>query len=212
MESKALSALFPGSLRWLLAAAFGEPNRWWTLPELAGRAGMRPATVRLHLGHLKECGLICEKSNNGGHPRFQADPSCPVFAELQSIMTKLGARNLAGAETILIVEDQAATAQITRILLESWGYRVLETHGGAQALRAFDEQHGNVNLVLTDVQMPEMTGPQLAGELQRRKPGLPVIFMSGYPGEDLAPDCAFLPKPFNPAGLSRAVRRELDRH
>jgi two-component system, cell cycle sensor histidine kinase and response regulator CckA len=61
--------------------------------------------------------------------------------------------------------------------------------------------------------MPEMSGPQLADELQRRHPGLRVIFMSGYPNEELLKrdSSAFLPKPFNPASLSRVIRKELDR-
>jgi FixJ family two-component response regulator len=62
--------------------------------------------------------------------------------------------------------------------------------------------------------MPGMTGPQLADELVRRKPDLSVVFMSGYPSDELAhhSGAAFLPKPFNPASLSKMVRRELDRN
>jgi two-component system cell cycle sensor histidine kinase/response regulator CckA len=58
-----------------------------------------------------------------------------------------------------------------------------------------------------------MTGPQLARELWKLRPGLRVVFMSGYPSEQLNDtDAAFLPKPFNPASLSRMIRKELDRH
>ena len=75
-----------------------------------------------------------------------------------------------GGETILVVEDTTATAQITRILLESWGYRALEAHTAAEALDLFDAHAGEIQLVLTDVMMPQMSGPQLASELRRRNP------------------------------------------
>ena len=209
-EVKAFEALFPSPRRSIFAAVYTEPNRWWSLPELSGRAGMQPATLRQHLAQLREAGLIREKME-GGRPWFQADPSCSVHAELQSIVTKLTAQ-AEGAETILVVEDQPATAQITRILLESWGYRVLEAHSGEDAIRLFANDGDCIHLLLTDVIMPGITGPELAGELARMKPDLRVVFMSGYPSDQLNhPGAAFLPKPFNPASLSRMIRKELDR-
>ncbi len=209
-ESKPLEVLFPGPRRRLLCAMFHQPARWWTLPELAGRAGVRPTTVRQHLAALREAGVVREKLE-GSRAWFQADAGCPVFTELHSIIRKLSSRESVG-ETILVVEDQPATAQITRILLESWGYRVIEAHGAAEALALF-ERHGDcIQLLLTDVLMPGLTGPQLANELTRRKPALRTVFMSGYPNERLSESgAAFLAKPFNPASLSRTIRRELDR-
>ena len=142
---------------------------------------------------------------------YQPDPRCPVFAELQSIVIKLTPQT-DGQETILVVEDQTATAQITRILLESWGYQVLEAHCPDEALALFDSQRGRVNLLLTDIIMPGMSGSQLATELRNRNPELRVVYMSGYAAEQFSlVDAAFLPKPFNPASLSRMVRKELDR-
>jgi two-component system cell cycle sensor histidine kinase/response regulator CckA len=132
-----------------------------------------------------------------------------VFYELQSLVTKLAPSGECG-ETILVVEDQEATAQITRILLESWGYRVIEAHSGPEALGVFDERAQEIHLLLTDVIMPQMTGPELANELSRRKPELRIIFMSGYTDEEnLQRGSAFLPKPFNPASLARVVRQQL---
>jgi CheY-like chemotaxis protein len=210
-EMKPLDVLFPGPRRPIFAAMYVAPSRWWSLPELAGRAGVNPATLRQHLGRLRDAGLIREKSE-GGRPWFQPDPECPIFDEMQAIVTKLTARTR-GKETILIVEDQEATAQITRILLESWGYHVIEAHSGGEALQVFSRDGDGVQLVLADVIMPEMTGPQLARELWKLRPGLRVVFMSGYPSEQLNDtDAAFLPKPFNPASLSRMIRKELDRH
>ena len=209
-ESKALEALFPGPSSLILSAMFGEPDRWWSLPELAVRAGVQPGSLRRPMGRLRESGLVRDR-RDGDRVCFQPDPACPVYAELQSIVSKLTRRS-PGGETILVVEDQPATAQITRILLESWGYSVLEAHGGDEAVRIFERRHGEVLLLLTDVSMPGMNGPELARELRRRKPELGVVFMSGYPNEEAAHlDAVFLPKPFNPASLSQMVRKALDR-
>jgi CheY-like chemotaxis protein len=189
---------------------YAEPARWWSLPELSGRAGVNASTLRNHLVQMCEVGLLREKSE-GGRTWFQPDPACPVFEEMQGIVTKLTSQTR-DAETILIVEDQEATAQITRILLESWGYKVLEAHSADEALDIFTRDGEAVQLVLTDVIMPGMSGPQLGRELERRRPGLRVVYMSGYPAGELNdPEAAFLPKPFNPSSLSRMIRKELNR-
>jgi CheY-like chemotaxis protein len=209
-EPNALEALFPGPRRQVFSAMFADPSRWWSLPELAGRAGMQPASLRQHMTHLRDAGVIREKTE-GGRPWFQPNPACPVFEELRTIVGKL-TPHADYAETILVVEDQPATAQITRILLESWGYQVFEAHSGEEACALFSENGHGIHLVLTDVIMPGMNGSELAAELLRMRPDLRVVFMSGYPSEQLnRPDMAFLPKPFNPASLSRMIRRELDR-
>jgi len=209
-EPTALEELFPGPRRLVFSAIYFEPARWWSLPELAGRAGMQPATLRQHLTHLRDAGIIRERAE-GGRPWFQPDPTCPVFEELRAILTKLTSQS-DSAETILVVEDQPATSQITRILLESWGYRVLEAHSGEEAVDVFGRDGHGIHLVLTDVIMPGMNGAELARALLERQPDLRVVFMSGYPNDQVnRPDTAFLPKPFNPASLSRMIRRELDR-
>jgi len=209
-ELRALEVLFPGPRRQIFSAMFGEPSRWWSLPELAGRAGIQPASLRQHMTHLRDAGIIREKAE-AGRPWFQPDPACPVFEELRTIIGKLTS-HADSAETILVVEDQPATAQITRILLESWGYHVLEAHSGEEALAVFAKDGHCIHLVLTDVIMPEMNGADMAGELLRMRPDLRIVFMSGYPTDQInRPDIAFLPKPFNPASLSRMIRRELDR-
>jgi CheY-like chemotaxis protein len=206
---RTFETLFPGSRRTILAALFAHPNRWWTVEELAGRAGTRAGSVNLQLTRLRECGIVrqgCEAERR----KFQANVDSEIFAELQAIVMKLTAST--GGETILVVEDTAATAQITRILLESWGYRAIEAHTPAEALDLFEEHGHEIELVLTDVMMPQMSGPQLADELRRRNPGVRIVFMSGYPDHELTQlDEMFLAKPFNPAGLSETVRKALDR-
>jgi len=209
-EPKALDVLFPGPRRQVFSAMYFEPERWWSLAELAGRAGMQPSSLRHHMTQLREAGIIREKAE-GGRPWFQPDPACPVHEELRTILTKLTSQ-VDTAETILIVEDQEATAQITRILLESWGYHVLEAHSGEEAMGLFAKDGHAIHLVLTDVIMPGMNGAELASELLQQRPDLRIVFMSGYPNDQLnRPETAFLPKPFNPASLSRMIRKELDR-
>jgi CheY-like chemotaxis protein len=209
MESKALEALFPGTRRIVLSAMFGEPDRWWSVAELAGCAGVRPASLQAYIGQLRSGGVIREQKGDGPS-RFQPDLNCPVFVELRAMVVKLTPSRLAG-ETVLVVEDTEATAQITRILLESWGYLVLEAHGAAEALDVSDSHTDEIHLLLTDVIMPGLSGPQLADELRRRRPKLRVVFMSGIPADEINGRMdAFLSKPFNPARLSQMIRKTLD--
>jgi CheY-like chemotaxis protein len=213
MDSQILAALFPPVRRRIFCALFLEIERWWTLPELAGRTGLRQETLDQQVACLLHGGIVRAKTV-AGHILVQPDPGSRVFGELRSIVNKLATTTASekGAQTILVVEDQAATARITRILLESWGYRVLEANSGAEALEIF-ENHGNtITLLLTDVLMPEMSGLQLADALRGRKPGLRVVYMSGSCGEEIEHrGAAFLAKPFTPETLARMVRAALDR-
>src|SRR3954452_620447 len=174
-EPKPLDILFPGPRRSIFTAFYGEPSRWWSLPDLSGRAGVNPSTLRHHLSQMRAAGLLREKAD-GGRVWYQPDPACPVYEEMRAIVTKLTSQTRS-AETILIVEDQEATAQITRILLESWGYTVVEAHSAEEALNVFTQDAG-IQLVLTDVIMPGMSGPQLGQELLRHRPDIRAVYMS----------------------------------
>jgi CheY-like chemotaxis protein len=188
---------------------FGEPDRWWSLAELAGSAGVQPGTLQAYFARLRRGGVIRER-RVADALQFRPDTGCPIFAELQRIVVKLTQLPVCG-ETILVVEDTEATAQLTRILLESWGYLVLEAHGSREALDVSESHPEEIHLLLTDINMPGMSGPQLADELVRRRPKLRVVFMSGYPADQLKGRTgAFLPKPFNPSSLSQAIRKTLD--
>lgn len=150
---------------------------------------------------------MCRKHEQG-KVWFRTNPQSAIFAELSSIVMKLTAQF---AATILVVEDQPATARITSILLESRGYRVLEVHHPEEALRVFGAEP-EIDLLLSDIHMPLMSGAELAGELLRKRPGLRVVLMSGDAGEEPLPrGFAFLQKPFNPNSLARIVRRQLER-
>jgi PAS domain S-box-containing protein len=123
-----------------------------------------------------------------------------------------------GAETILLVEDEKAVRDTVRRQLTRLGYHVLEAKNGADALRVLEERPDDrVDLMLTDVVMPGMSGTALFEELSKLQPSLRVLFMSGYPDGtaklDFAADSgrALLAKPFSIAELDRALRAELDR-
>ena len=121
-----------------------------------------------------------------------------------------------GGETLLLVEDETMVRNLVRRLLEGYGYSVLEARNGAEALEVAGAHEASIDLLLTDVVMPQMSGPELAEQLARRRPGLRVIFMSGYTDEKLDPQgvleptVQFMAKPFTPDTLARRVRAVLD--
>ena len=119
-----------------------------------------------------------------------------------------------GTETILLVEDEDAVRAITRLSLVGQGYRVIAVSSGAEAIRAAEEHAGAIDLLVTDVVMPEMGGRHLARVLHRHDPALRVVYMSGYTDEVVL-HCdrteAFLQKPFSPQVLVSKVRDMLDR-
>ena len=121
-----------------------------------------------------------------------------------------------GSETILIVEDEEIVRTLASRGLRERGYTVVEARNGTDALRQLQVQPRAVDLVLSDVVMPEMGGRELGRRLAALRPSLPVLFMSGYTGEDviqrglLEPGAPFQQKPFTPEGLARKVREMLD--
>ena len=126
-----------------------------------------------------------------------------------------GAALAPGSETILLVEDEEQVRALARASLVEAGYTVLEACNGAEALALSARHTGPLHLLLTDVVMPGMSGSELARALQAQRPGLRVLYMSGYPDEQLgrhgvAEPHALLPKPITPERLRAQVRRVLD--
>jgi PAS domain S-box-containing protein len=121
-----------------------------------------------------------------------------------------------GTETLLLVEDEAAVRSSARRLLERNGYTVLEARHGGDALRIAEESERPIDLVLTDLVMPEMGGRELVERLRAHRPGLKVVFMSGYTEKAIAVDgvmpahTGFVEKPFTVEQLMRRVREILD--
>jgi two-component system cell cycle sensor histidine kinase/response regulator CckA len=121
-----------------------------------------------------------------------------------------------GSETVLLVEDEQAVRTLARKLLERLGYRVLEVGDGASALEAARRHDGPIDLLLTDVVMPELSGADLAARLVALRPDTRVLFMSGYTDDAIVRHGLvregghFLQKPFTPDGLARKLREVLD--
>jgi nitrogen-specific signal transduction histidine kinase len=120
-----------------------------------------------------------------------------------------------GTETVLLVEDDDLVRKAARRILETDGYRVLEAPNGAEALALAEKHGGAIHLLLTDVVMPRMNGRDLAAALRVSRPGIKVIYVSGYAGglidsDDPRERGAHLRKPFSPAGLLGKVREQLD--
>ncbi|SHE68011.1 PAS domain S-box-containing protein [Desulfacinum infernum DSM 9756] len=122
---------------------------------------------------------------------------------------------VAGTERILVVEDEELVRTMAAETLETYGYRVQVAASGAEALEICSRD-GSFDLLLTDVVMPGMDGPELARRMAEICPGIPVLFMSAYPDDRLARhgvlgrDVELLPKPFSPHQLARKVRELLD--
>jgi two-component system cell cycle sensor histidine kinase/response regulator CckA len=123
--------------------------------------------------------------------------------------------SLHGSETVLLVEDEESVRSLSREILEARGYTVLEASGGAQALDIARDYPQPIHLVLTDIVMPEMGGTDLALRLEALRPGIRVLYMSGYTDDTvvrhgfLQEGRVFLQKPFAPESLARKVREVL---
>jgi PAS domain S-box-containing protein len=119
-------------------------------------------------------------------------------------------------ETILLVEDEAILREWVREILQGCDYQVLEAASGVEALKIWDAHHGKIDLLVTDMVMPEgLTGGDLARQLISRQPQLKVIYTSGYSAEIMGnegdlPTGPFLPKPYHAPELARMVRDCLD--
>jgi CheY-like chemotaxis protein len=124
---------------------------------------------------------------------------------------------LGQGEHILVVEDEEAVRTMTRRTLEEVGYRVLEAATGRQGLELLTAGDYEIDLVICDVVLPEMTGHELGRCLEAIRPELPILYMSGYPGLEVveralvAKDAPFIEKPFTPESLAFAVHSLLER-
>ena len=119
-----------------------------------------------------------------------------------------------GSEVVLVVEDETPVKSLLRRVLQAGGYSVLEAGSGRDALDLGSRHLGRLDLLLTDVVMPGMSGTELADHLGRERPELRVLYTSGYTDDAVLGAVAaspFLAKPFTPDALLRAVREVLDR-
>jgi PAS domain S-box-containing protein len=122
---------------------------------------------------------------------------------------------LKGCETILLAEDSESLRELAGEYLESIGYTVIRAVSGKEALQRAKEFDGPIHLLLSDVVMPEMSGPELAAQVASLRPGIKVIFTSGYTDDAIAREgvlnrtVAFIQKPYRPKALARKIREVL---
>jgi CheY-like chemotaxis protein len=111
------------------------------------------------------------------------------------------------SKTILVVDDDATIRSIVRIVLERMGHVLLEACDGADGLTVSRNFSGRIDLVVSDMRMPKMDGPEMVSRLQAERPGIKVLFMSAYYTQSPPPDRTedFLPKPFLPAAIEKKV-------
>lgn len=138
---------------------------------------------------------------------------CEAFSSSGTAALTMAPR---GTETVLIAEDEAAVRNVARAILEAQGYTVLTAETGNEASRIVAEHPGSIDLLLTDVVMPELGGRPLVEAARHTRPGLHVLYMSGYTDDAIlrsdveSSKDAFIQKPFTPLTLARRVREVLD--
>ncbi len=183
----------------------------------------KPVGKGTGLGLATVFGIV---QQSGGHVGVYSEPGHGTTFKLYFPRTDqapetprpVGPREtLHGSETILLVEDEAQVRAVACAILRRYGYHVLDTSNGVEARVSSDGFADQIHLLLTDVIMPGMSGRKLAEELALRRPGMKVLYASGYTDDAivhhgvLAAGVAFLQKPFTPEVLLRKVRQVLDR-
>jgi len=139
-------------------------------------------------------------------------PSVREEAVVEGTETASLADTPASGETILVVEDEEAVREFTKILLEELGYRVLAAENGEHALAVSEQYPNKIHLLLTDVVMPGIQGPDLAQKLSNFRPNVPILYVSGYTDPKILADLhledrmAFLQKPFTRDDLQEKIR------
>ena len=183
----------------------------------------KPAGKGTGLGLSTVYGIVQQA---GGYVTFESAPSLgtsfriflPRVASAQSGKTSGDERatRLTGEETVLLVEDDQSVCELVKSVLTAQGYSVLPARHPQDAEAICKSHTGRIQLLLTDVIMPEMTGPDLANRLTKLKPQMRVLFMSGYIDDSLVRQkirdrgIAYLQKPFSPTSLARKIREVLD--
>src|SRR5262249_11693864 len=124
-------------------------------------------------------------------------------------------RQLTGNETILVCEDDNLVQTLIQAILTESGYRVLSASRAQEALDLAESHDGPISVLVTDVVMPQMSGPELVERIAPIRPDLKILFLSGYSGEmlrnrALPEGSAFLEKPFDEASLLESIRTLLE--
>ncbi len=148
-------------------------------------------------------------------PRHHSDREDEVVAAKEK-RKEPRAADLTGTGRVLLVEDEEVVRNFAARALKRQGYKVLEASSGVEALKIMEKNECKIDIVVSDVVMPEMDGPTLLKELRKKNPDLKIIFVSGYPNDAFKSslseeEFAFLPKPFSLPQLAAKVKEELGR-
>lgn len=165
---------------------------------------------------------IVQQAHGGVHVESVPGTGTTFFVYLPEAQTPQALQQTLAMTTpppmprILVVDDEAGVRTVVQRVLEARGYRVVLAVNGAEGLRRLEETPDGIDLLLTDIMMPVMNGFELTDVMRARRPGLPVLLMSGYADVDSvqrqlhAPRVSFLPKPFTAASLCDAIRGLLE--
>ncbi len=186
---------------------------FFTTKEVGKGTGLGLATVfgivKQHAGSVE----VASELNMGTTFTVLFPPSDKAIEQKPMIGAQTALARGAG-ETILLVEDEPLLRELAHAILTDGGYQVLQAEQGIDALQQWDQHHDRITMLLTDMVLPGgMTGRELAGRLQKKKPGLKVIYSTGYSADLLEAKeepVHFLQKPYPPDTLMRAVRTCLD--
>jgi CheY-like chemotaxis protein len=200
MDSETLSRVF-------------EP--FFTTKQLGRGTGLGLATV---YGIVKQHGGLIEvQSTAGAGTAFKVFLPQVERASAHEHVDNARRTVSRGRETVLVVEDDVLVRDLTQRHLSNCGYQTIVAAGPLQALALVRQHAGPLDIVVTDMVMPDMNGRQLYTELCKLRPGLRVLFMSGYPGDTLAQHGGaldeglhFVQKPFTVADLTHRIRHVLD--
>jgi two-component system, cell cycle sensor histidine kinase and response regulator CckA len=184
---------------------------FYTTKPIGKGTGLGLATV---YGIVKQSnGYVWAYSEVGHGSTFKV--YLPLAHETPGINTAGPLPVYAAGETVLLVEDEPAVRLMTSRALQEFGYGVIEASGGHQALGILEREGGRVDILITDVILPGMDGPELARRSAELRPELPVLFISGYTDAEmvrrglLETGQPFLQKPFTPEAISREIARLL---
>jgi PAS domain S-box-containing protein len=188
---------------------------FFTTKDLGKGTGLGLATVYGIV--MQSRGAITVDTAPGQGARFTIYfPKSDVVADDRETNQSRNAEPVIGSETILVVEDQDSVRGFLRNLLRLYGYDVLEASGGSEAIAICEEHAGKIDLLVTDVVMPGMSGRELAERIGAEQPAIKVLLISGYTDDPSIQTggaqggLAFLQKPFSPITLTQRIREVLD--